>query len=133
MRRTAGTYETVAGDGARKLLLLHLAVEAHHGQRGGVADSLGGRHEEDQRHRHDGAQVELGRERHELRQCEQLHALEAAEVDRPRNHGAMSSNEGPYFDVNQDWSVDTFDALLALQSAVGLRTISWPEGMAFPE
>ena len=47
--------------------------------------------------------------------------------------GLVSSNEGPYFDVNQDWSVDTFDALLALQSAVGLRTISWPEGMAFPE
>ena len=47
--------------------------------------------------------------------------------------GLVSSNDGPYFDVNQDLSVDTFDALLALQSAVGLRTISWPEGMAFPE
>ena len=47
--------------------------------------------------------------------------------------GLVSSNDGPYFDVNQDWSVDMFDALLALQSAVGLRTISWPEGMAFPE
>ena len=31
------------------------------------------------------------------------------------------------YDVNQDWCVDLHDALLALQSAVGLRTFSWPD------
>ena len=31
------------------------------------------------------------------------------------------------YDVNQDWCVDLHDALLALQSAVGLRTLSWPD------
>ena len=31
------------------------------------------------------------------------------------------------YDVNQDWYVDPLDAMLALQSAVGLRTFSWPD------
>ena len=47
--------------------------------------------------------------------------------------GIIVPHSGPEFDVNQDEKIDTTDALLALQSAVGLITISWPNGTAFPE
>ena len=47
--------------------------------------------------------------------------------------GLTSWHFGPKYDVDQDGYVNTLDALLALQSSVGLITISWPDDTAFLE
>lgn len=47
--------------------------------------------------------------------------------------GLTSWHFGPEYDVNQDGHVNALDALLALQSSVGLITISWPDDTAFLE
>ena len=45
--------------------------------------------------------------------------------------GSRSEILGIVRDVNLDGVTDVYDALLALQSAVGLRTISWPFPLPF--
>ena len=45
--------------------------------------------------------------------------------------GVTEPHISPKFDLNKDEIIDTTDALLALQSAVGLVTIYWPYGTVF--